>query len=270
MTILLALFAGLLGAVLGGAVGFFGIILIGTLAGADNQQGALAMGAATGGMPVGALIGAVLAAVLAVRWRVRARSAPVQAAPDETAAPDRDAPGGRAAPETGSPRRRGLGLWDWIALTAIALAAAGGYAWWTDDGLPPVLRKPFPVLEAELRLPADDPGLAYALNRHADLRSEIVYHSLAPPVRLREADRQVVLGLRGALTYRTDDREIELRLETGKVLGFRLDLGDRPRVTEAFTDWRRVDRFVWNRDGVPVPTDGPPPYFLRTRVVPGE
>ncbi|MDJ0631474.1 MAG: hypothetical protein QNJ44_24700 [Rhodobacter sp.] len=262
MTVLLAVLGAILGAVFGGALGFFGIILIGTVTGADNQQGALAMGAATAGLPLGAFVGAIFGLVLVLRLRARGQADAARPAGNDAAASE--------VPEDRDGTSSGAGIQGWIAIAVVAAAIIGVWAWWTDDGIPPYLRQPFPVLEAEIRMPAADPGLDFAMSRPADLRSEIVFHRMNPPVPLREEDGQIVLGLRGTLSYRTEDREIEMRLEPGKVLGFALDLGERPTPGGAFTAWRRVDRFSWYRDGVLVPMDGPPPYFIRTRVLAGE
>ncbi len=152
----------------------------------------------------------------------------------------------------------------------VGVAVAVAWAWWTDDGMPPLLPRPFPVLEAELRLPADDPGIPFATGRVADLRSGIVYHSMGPPVKLREADGEAILGMSIPMSYRTEDRGIEILLEPGKRLTFPLDIPARPQVDPAFSEWVRVGTMSWYRQGVLVPTDGPPPYFIRTRVLAGQ
>ena len=59
-----------IGAGVGAVATFFGLILLGTLAGASQMEGGLAMGAA-GLAPIGALVGAAIGALLA--WRMLSR-----------------------------------------------------------------------------------------------------------------------------------------------------------------------------------------------------
>ncbi len=256
MTVFLAVLGAIFGALLGGILGFFAVILIGTLTGADTQQGALAMGAATLGMPLGGLIGLGLGLGLTIRWR--ARRAKAEAV--------------RAAREAGETPSAGgaFGTQALIAIAVVGVAVLVAWNWWTDDGTPPLLPRPFPVLEAEIRLPADDPGIPFATGRPADLRSGIVYHSMGPPVKLREEDGQAILGMSIPMSYRTEDRGIEILLEPGKRLTFPLDIPARPAVDPAFSEWVRVGTMSWYRVGVLVETDGPPPYFIRTRVLAGQ
>lgn len=262
MTFFLALLGAIFGAVIGGAVGFFGIIFLGFLSGADNQQGALAMGAAVVGLPLGLLVGGVLGLLLVLRLRRPVTSDPGAAAP----VPDPSKVSGTSEQASSTTRF----AWQaWAAIAVVALGIAAAWAWWTDDGIPPNLRRPWTVLQVELRLPADDPGLAFLTSRNTDLRSGIVFQSAGVPTPVRQDDDRLVMGLTSPLTYRTDDRELEMRLEPSKVLGFDIDLPERPQPDDGYTAWRRVDRFSWYREGLLVPTHGPPPYFIRYRVLKG-
>ena len=56
---LLILCVALIGAVVGAAIIFFAVVILGELTGSDNEQGAIAMGAA-GFIPFGAIVGGVL------------------------------------------------------------------------------------------------------------------------------------------------------------------------------------------------------------------
>ena len=252
MTVILAVLAAILGGAIGGVIGFFAIIAIGTLTGADNQQGALAMGAATGGLPLGAVIGAALAAFLVVRYRLK--NAPVVEAAAEGVA-------------TGS----GAGVQALIALLVVAAGIGAFWTWYTWSGDPAQFRAANrPVLLIEVRVPANDPDIPYAINRGTDLRSGQVYHSADGSLVKRVEGDHAILSGSHIMAYRTDDRSVELWLGQKRLLIFTLDLPAKPETQAEFSDWRRVDHVRPNFYGEDVAApEGGHNYFIRTRVTKG-
>ncbi len=245
MTIILAILAAVLCGAVGGFVGFFAVIGIGELTGADNQQGALAMGAVLTGLPVGAVIGAVLGAVLVVRAR-RKREA--------------DIPRGSA---------KSIGAQGWIALGLVVATVAAGWMWIFQSDDPSILRSGAqPVLLVEIRAPADDPDISDAMSRGTDLRNENIYHGMNGQMQ-READGDyTVLKSSHTIAYKTTDRSIELWLGQKRLLVFHLDLPKKPKDQAAFTDWRRVDEIRPNAYGeLTEAPEGGHDIFIRTRVV---
>ena len=249
MTILLALLAAIVGGVLGAIVGFFAIIALGTVTGADDTGRALAMGAAVTGMPVGAVIGAVLGCVLVIRAR-RGRAAPV--------VPGEEAPS--PAPSPGPM----ITVQGWISLGLVAAILVGIGLWLFDDGSPPrFAERHRPVLEIEIRLPANDKGLDFALARGTNLRSEFIFHSADGGLALREDAEGVILSSRHTMAYKTADRGVELWAGPSRLLVFDLDLAANP-VAHDWTDWQPVSHVRAHSHGADLP--GPHEIWFRTRL----
>jgi hypothetical protein len=245
MTILLALLAAILGGVLGAIVGFFAVIALGTLTGADDTGGALAMGAAVTGMPVGAVIGAVLGCVLVIRAR-RGRSVPVAT--------------GEQAPSPGPM----ITVQGWISLALVAAILVGIGLWLFDDGSPPrFAERHRPVLEIEIRLPADDPGIDFALPRGTNLRSEFIFHGADGELARRAEGEMAILSSRHTMAYKTADRGVELWAGAGRLLIFDLDLAANPQAHD-WTDWRPVSHVRAHSYGEDLP--GPHEIWFRTRL----
>ena len=258
MTVILVLLGTISGALIGGCVGFFGVILLGTLMGADTQQGALAMGAASGGLPLGLIVGGILGGVLALRARLKS---PVRS---ESSAPT----GSVLVPEAPGPRRV-WGIQDAIALLLVAALAIGAWTWFNDTGDPPLLRgSSKPVLHAEIKIPASDPGIAFALNRGSDLRNGQVYHGAAGRMGLREEEGHMILTAIHPIAYKTEDRSVELWLGENRLLVFRLDLPRKPPESPEFSAWRPVDEIRPDAYGSLIPDPpGGNKIFIRTKVL---
>lgn len=263
MTIVLAIIAALFGGVAGAALGFFAVIALGTLTGADTQQGALAMGAATTGLPIGAVVGAVLAAVLVVHLR-RGRAA--EPATSQAAA------GGRATPEAGDAAdrptaRQGIGWQGWTALVLVVAAAGAFWTWLNWSGDPWRFRgSSRPVLFSEIRVPAGDPGIAWAMERGPDLRNGQVYHGMDGRMQRRDEGEHTILSARHVIAYKTEDRSVELWLGQERLLIFDLDLARTPDERPEFSDWRRVDHVRADFYGEDFPAEEHD-YHIRTKVL---
>lgn len=245
MTVLLVLLGAVVGALVGAFVGFFLYIGIGTLAGADNMQGALAMGAAVGGLPLGAVIGAAVGAFLVLRIRKR-----------------------RAA--TAPPVNKKREFWQaTIGLGLVAALTIAAYLWYTDDGLPPEFGRwqHKPVIEIEIRLPANDPGIQHALGRGADLRNENVFHSADGPLSRRIDGGEAILSSRHTVFYKTDDRSIELWMAPGRLLVFDLPYEKVPAPTDGFSDWQAVSAVRTGSYGTDSRSEIDKDIQYRTRVI---
>ena len=260
MTIVLSLLGAILGAILGGIAGFFAIIGLGLLTGADNQQGALAMGAGTVGLPVGAVAGMILGAVIVVRLR-SARSPP-DAGSGQPNAPSVDA-------GEGAPRSKGRTLQAWVSIGLVLVCAAAFWTWFNWSGDPPQFwGSKRPVLFAEIRIPNDDPDIAAAVARGTDIRNGNVYHGVDGRIATEEDGPYVRLKLRHTIAYRTDDRSLELWLGQKRLLIFDLDLPAKPPAQERFSDWRRVDHVRPNFYGEEIPPpEGGFDIWVRTQIV---
>lgn len=211
MTVLLALLGAVLGGVMGGAVGFFGYILLGKLTGADDQQGALAMGAAVAGLPLGLVIGAVVGCVLVLRWRRKAGAGPV----------------------TG---KQGLAA---LGLTGAVLA--GLYAYFFFEPPKPTFGGTPPVVLAEIRMPAAMADLEFLKGRSSLLRTyEDTYYDADTPLAARRDGGDVILETRQRLFFRRDDRAIHVWSRPDRLLIFELNLGENPAQTADFTEWQPV------------------------------
>jgi len=261
MTILLTLLGAISGGLLGAAIGFFGFIALGMLVGADNQQGALAMGAAVGGLPLGAVIGALLGAVIVIRMRRRPKELKTTKAdvvrPVSTAQDDAQTGGG-------SVEKQG-----WIALAIVVAAAAVFWTWfhWSND--PAILSDTGgkPVLMVEIKIPADNPNIQAAVTRGTDLRNEDVYHGMDGRMLKRMEGDDAILSSTHTVAYKTTDRSVELWLGQKQLLIFNLDLPRTPKEQRAFSEWRKVDHVRPNFYGDDISTPNGHNYFIRTRVV---
>lgn len=237
MTALLALGSALLGAVIGGAAGALAFAGIGLLTGADAREGGVAMAAALLGLPLGAVIGAGLGLWLALRWR----------------------------------RRSGASVIGWQVWGALGLlvAGAGAFAFWLfDNDIPPSFAHdaPRPVLEAEIRLPDGLPGVDYAVNRGAQVRSQVVYSRTDQPLPTRLEPGYTVLSTRIELTYRTADRSLELYLSDTELLVFDLPYAPSPDASETFSDWRGVDHLREHTHGPDLALPEGYDVQIRTRI----
>lgn len=245
MTVLLVLFGAVVGALFGAVTGFFLYIGVGTLAGADNMQGALAMGAAVGGLPLGAVIGAAVGAFLVLRIRKRRTG-------------------------TTPPLNKKREFWQaLIGLTLVAALITTAYLWFTDDGLPPEFGRwqHKPVIEIEIRLSANDPGIKHALARGADLRNESVFHSADGPLVQQIMGDDAILSSRHTVFYKTDDRSIELWMAPGRLLVFDLPYGKVPAPTAGFSDWSDVSAVRNGSYGTDTRSEIDKGIQYRTRVI---
>lgn len=231
ITIVLALLAALVGAVAGGMVGFFGVILIGTMAGQDTPDGGLAMGAAVGGLPLGAVLGALLGAVLVVRAR------------HTGATPDKGEP---EVPTAASPKpERRVSRRGWVAIALVFALTAGAWRVIFYEPPPPLINRAGSTiyLDSEVRLPAKMVDLD-ALTAMQTVISTWGGDNLTgqwPPVHKVDGDH-LVLGMRHRLIYRTSERTLYFYLRDGLVAFFDLPLGEIPAPTDEFSDWRPVSR----------------------------
>lgn len=213
MTLALALLGALLGAALGGAAGFFGTIALGYAMGADDQQGALAMGAAVTGLPLGLVVGAVLGCVIVLRLRRRAGAGPV----------------------TG---RQGLAA---LAITAAVLAGLYGYFFWEPPK--PVFKGAPPVVLAEIRVPAAMADPQFLDGRTSLLRTyENTYYDADVALGQRPEGDWLILTTRQTLFYRNADRALHVWASPTRLLIFELEplVPANPPGTDAFGDWHAV------------------------------
>lgn len=213
MTFFLALLGAVGGAVLGGAIGFFGVILLGYATGADDQQGALAMGAAVTGLPVGLVIGAILGCVIVLRMRRKAGAGPV----------------------TGQQGLAALGI------TGTVLLGFYGYFFWEPPK--PRFKGSPPVILAEIRLPAGMVDPEFLDGRRSLLRTyEDTYYDADTVMTPRQEGDWTIIETRQSLFYRKADRAIHAWVRPGRLLIFELEdkIGANPAETDAFGDWHPV------------------------------
>ena len=214
MTLVLALIGAIVGALVGGTIGFFGVILLGTLAGADDQQGALAMGAAMSGLPLGLAIGAVLGCVLVVRMRRNSGAAPVTA-------------------------RQGMAA---LGITVAVLVGLYGYFLWEPPKPSFARNAAIPVIEAEIRMPAEMADLEFLKGRRSMLRTfEDTYYDADTVLTPRQEGDWIILSTRQTLIYRHEDRAVHLWVRPERLLIFELGLSANPAATDGFSDWQPVD-----------------------------
>lgn len=71
MRALIVLLSALAGLVVGAVIAAAAVLIIGSLAGASEFEGALSMQAVFGAGPVGAVVGLIFAVWLALRWTAR-------------------------------------------------------------------------------------------------------------------------------------------------------------------------------------------------------
>lgn len=213
MTVLLAVLGAGVGLFIGGMLGFFAVYGLGVATGADTQQGALAMGAAMSGLPLGGMIGAVLGCVLVLRWRMKSGAKPA----------------GRTE--------------NLIAVGLVLSVLAGLYGYFLYE--PP---KPYypdsparPVLQGEIRLPAGLADLDFIQGRRSMIRTyENTYYDADTVLAPRMDGDSVVLTTQQPLIFRRADRSVHLWVSPKLLLIFDLDLPDDPPARAVFTDWQQV------------------------------
>ena len=236
ITILLAMLSAIFGGLVGAFAGFFIVYGLGLLVGADTQQGALAMGAAVTGLPVGGIIGALGSAILVVVVRKR-----------------------RGASEE-------IGRFGWIAIGIVAVAVAGFAYWFFDDGLPPEYgRGKSPYLLVEIRIPSNDPDLDEAATKDTYLGNEEVFYSPEGPLERLEDGDYTILKAKHLIGFKTEDRHVYIWLGHNRKLIFELDLPRKPQPTE-FSDWQPVTRVEPGFYGNTFIPDGGHDYHIRVKV----
>lgn len=240
MSVILAFLGAVIGAVIGGAVGFFGYVAVGYATGADSQQGAIAMGAATVGLPLGLVVGGIAGCLLALRMR---RNTGV------------------------GPGSTGQNL---IALGGVLVVIAGlyGFVFWE----PPKPRfkagQPVPVVLAQIRLPADMVDFEFLEGRSGFLVTyEDTYYDADAPTQVVSRGDEVILESRLTLLFRREGRAIHIWLSPKRLAVFRLRYPDDPQHEAAFSDWRMADELKPGFYETDVPPDEREKVFIRTRLV---
>lgn len=213
MTVILALLGALAGGLLGMIAGFFLVVGLGTVLGADDQQGALAMGAAMSGAPVGAVIGAVLGCALVIRAR--------RGAGDDQGKP-------------GIPRQ------GWIALALVGAVLGGLYLYLFHEPRPPMLSSAAKVvLHTEIRVPLEETDLENFDYFRPDLRTYNDLYFSPDRVTGPVVDgAEVVWYAQHRLAYDHADRSVQLWVRPRLLLIFDLDLPGNPPQQDMFSDWR--------------------------------
>ena len=227
------------GIIVGGFLGFYLIIAIGVAAGDTGFEGALAMGAAGTGLPLGAIVGAIVAPALVIRARQ----------------PD--------AKPLLSPRGW-LIAFGIFAVTGILFAIR--LAWITV----PEFGSPRPDLFVQVRMPAEnaiEDRVGKIWPRYIRAGTYVTPYN---EISRTEEDGDVVVTLRYVMVYRVKDRQIGVQYERDKYVYFDLPIGKRPEVTEGYSDWLRPvalrDETDWsNRVTLPL-TDDAPDIKVRVKV----
>ena len=214
MTILLALLGAVLGGGIGAVIGFFAVIVIGIVTGADGQQGALAMGAAMVGGPICLVLGAILGCILVLRLR-RGRT-----------------------PQTPEQAHR-------TALIVFGVVAAVLFTLWRVFFYippPPMARAPVPVMTLEVRMPLDMAGGGELENPSSAI---LTYggDNLTPygAVAQRIEGDHLIITAQHRMVYRFEGREMRAYLGPEQVIVADLGLPAEPDATDGYTDWRPVD-----------------------------
>ncbi len=238
MTYLIAIIAGTAGAALGWVAAAALTIAIGSLLGASDFEGGLAMQAAFGIGPIGGMLGLVLGIWLALRKR----------------------------------GHRNASALSWrIPVVIAAIGCIAASALWYLYETRPLLASSgsgTPRLDFELRLP---PGAELAAPADA-IRIELNTEQNRMPGRVRDkaarkdGDRAVATGS-VELAYRSSWRLLDVMTGPGEPSRiFDLKLPARPRHMKDFGPWRRID-FVAIGDQQPQPAGPSEAYELRSRVV---
>ena len=240
MTIVLAFLGTVIGAALGGAIGFFVYILLAYATGADDQQGAIAMGAAMAGLPLGGVIGAILGCILVLRWRAKAGASLV---------------GGRAG---------------WIAMGVTVAVLVGLYGTFLWQPPKPVFKPPgsAPIVKAEIRLPGDMVDQEYIQGRKSHLRTYAeTFYEADKPFTLREEGDVVIIETEHQLLYRRDNRAINVWVNSGRKVVYELRVGDEPAPTNGFTGWQPISALEPGFYTKEIPPDEITRVSIRTQVV---
>jgi len=209
MTYVLALLAGIAGAIIGYAASGSVAAVLANVMGMSNFEGAIGYFAFFGIGPIGGLVG-----LIAGIWIVLHRR------------------GFRAGAIAG----RGV-----IVIAAIAVLVAGTLALFyvnrsiiAPNSLPPQLM-------FEIRLP---PGVAPADQSDISIMLDTDKNSMPAWLAkkwVRTEDGRAILSGGVELYYRTSQRILALRFANGPTELFTLKLAASPKYTEAFGDWHRVD-----------------------------
>jgi hypothetical protein len=238
MTYLLAVVAGIAGAAVGWAAVAAAVVLVGSLLGASNFEGALGMFAVFGAGPIGGVVGLVLGIWLALRRRGHASVSAL--------------------------------AWRLPAVAAAIAALAAGTVWYLYETRPGLGTSAggAPRLDFEIRLPPGVEGSALSRNARIELNTERnrMPGQLAAGGGRREGERHVIAGT-VELHYRSGWRLLELLAGPGEPSRvFDLRLPARPGHMREFGPWRRVD-FIATGSEQPRPAPASEAFEIRTRVV---
>jgi hypothetical protein len=210
MKIMIALLAGIVGAVVGGFLGIAGAAMLAPMLGITSFEGASGYFAVFIGGPIGVLAGIIVGVVLASRLSgVRS--------------------GGAIA-----------GRFGLVVLVIFGLVAAGlAYMWFERDlvatGGPP------PKLAFEIRLPPGTPAPAPAdITIHLDSAKSHNPATLVTQQFRRDDDRPVIVGS-VEIYYRESSRLLVMRLPNQPDRIFALKLGKDPKHSKQLGPWQRVD-----------------------------
>lgn len=208
------IYLALIGAALGAAAIFLGVILIGTLSGTSNDSGGLAMGAA-GLTPYGGLAGAALG--LWLGWKVITRAG------------------------------RGLVLFTGYGLTLFAAVSVG--AWFVHqeltDGDPYEMGKE-PMVHIEWRLPEKVPQHLVDRYYRQMMRSSYQNWILSDwwdEPRSRDEGDITILRMKVQIRWRVEKRTFQLWKAPAHETRMTVDLGlpRDPKATEDYGPWTEVE-----------------------------
>lgn len=237
MTYVIALLAGLVGAVLGYVVSGAATAIIGEFLGVSNFEGSLGMLAFFGVAPIGGFIGLVVGVWLALRQRGHR--------------------GGRAL--------------SWripSVLAGIAALVASGS--WLAYDMRPMLgtsSSGSPRLDFEIRLPPGTPVLVDRYKVQMNTERNSADGTLSRNGSRLEGDRPVITGSVD-LYYRSNWRLLELRRGDGlPVMIFDLGLSARPAHMQDFGSWRRVTFVSTGGPEPPLKATDADAFEIRMRVV---
>ncbi|WP_425099997.1 hypothetical protein [Tropicibacter sp. S64] len=226
-------------AIAGAFAGFFLILGLGYATGADDREGALAMGVATTGMPLGAIAGIVLALLGVARWYNRPEGEPF------------------------------IGTKGLIGVIGVPLVLTGLLMlriWWITT---PELPSPKPRLLVQVRAPIalrDDTVFHQFWPSYHRAGTHVGAYTIPDTT---ETEGTLTLDTDFYMIYRVEDRRITVPYADKAHAGFTLTIGERPTIMDAYSDWQDPDFFLTDNIWEARPTDvtDPPAIQIRYKVV---
>jgi hypothetical protein len=236
MTFLIALLAGIVGAVVGGFLGIVAAAALAPALGISSFEGASGYFVVFIGAPIGGILGLIAGVVLALRLR---------------------------GVRSGSAIAGSFGL---VVLVLAGLVAAGLAYMWLDRDLVTTSGPP-PKLAFEIRLPPGSSSPApNDITIHLDSAKSHMPANIAADKFRRDGDRPVIVGS-VEIYHRESSRLLVLRLPNRPDQIFNVKLGKDPAHAKDLGAWQRVDYVAEPGQNTPRRANANDSYEVRYRAV---